>query len=230
MGYCHLTRLYMSTYWRLGAHRRLHVSPGSSRYPDCHLTSRLWTTLEVRSHTLESSHPLTQVSGSLEPSARPPITLRAFPTSTTIGSCRSSAFISRSDSRLGPCHASPGMTPCLIMVERPPCALLATCRSLRCFLGLLRAHTAPMCVGHNTQAFTGPVRALYRLVQPRSLSLPWCVRGDERSAVRHSGSDFLTGFGRCVSGSPESTFTVAGSSFAAKLTLVVPARALENTC
>jgi len=70
------------------------------------------------------------------------------------------------------------------------------------FLGLLRAHTAPMCVGHNTQAFTEPVRALYRLVQPRSLSLPWCVRGDERSAVRHFGSNFLTGFERCVSVRP----------------------------
>ena len=34
-----------------------------------------------------------------------------IPTSTTIGDRRSSAFISRSDSRLGPCHALPGMTP-----------------------------------------------------------------------------------------------------------------------
>lgn len=220
----------MSTYWRLGADRRLHVSPGSSRYPGCRFTSWLWTTLKVWSYTLEGSLPLAQVRGSFDPAVRPPITLRTFPTSTTTGDCQSSAFISRSDSRLGPCHASPGMTTSPHSGRE---ATLCSSRDLPVAAALSRitpARTVPMCVGHNTQAFTGPVRTLCRLVQPRSLSLPWCVRGLERSAFRHFGSDFLAGPWRCVSGSPESTLTVTGSPYAAKLTPVVPSGALENTC
>ena len=133
MGYCHLTRLYRSTCWRLGAHRRLHVSPGSSRYPGCHFTSWLWTTLKgqvVHPREFTPTHASVRVSRTRGSATHHTPSVPDF---DHIGVCRSSAFISRSDSRLGPCHASPGMTPCLIMIERPPCALLATRRSLRRF-------------------------------------------------------------------------------------------------